>query len=168
MLLTLVRHAYAGQPDKDKWPDDDERPLTQTRGVQKFSKAASGLGELVKPTPTHVYSAPAKRTWQTAKLLHSEAGWPIPMADQAMEDGQPAETQLALLKKLQDEKHDSIALVGHGPELDNLLSLLLSGEPNKVKAKLKKGGAICLKVPSGPGSAELQWMMNRKALAKHS
>ena len=120
--LYLVRHAFAAHADPARWPDDAVRPLTE-EGITRFRAAARGLRRLV-PAVDSVLSSGFARAWQTAELLHDDAGWPEPEECPALEAGRPASAALDIL---QGSSAHSIALVGHEPYLSTLASLLCTG-----------------------------------------
>ncbi|HEY1366007.1 MAG TPA: histidine phosphatase family protein [Gaiellaceae bacterium] len=154
MDLYLVRHAIADDRDPARWPDDSVRPLTAD-GIERFRRAARGLRTLV-PTVDAVLSSGFTRAWQTAELLHEEAGWPAPSECEALEAGRaPADA----VDVLRDRNESSLALVGHEPHLSLLASLLLTGDEDAVQMDLKKGGTIALAVPGRiePRGVVLVW-----------
>jgi phosphohistidine phosphatase len=162
MDLYLVRHAVAFDPDPAQWPDDSQRPLTPN-GVKRFRQAASGLGALVSRVDV-VLSSPWPRAWQTAELLAQQAGWPKPVACEALESGRaPAEVLQAL------QPHggaSSVALVGHEPSLSELASYLLTADTGHVRIVMKKGGVARLEMVEAirPGAARLVWQLAPKVL----
>lgn len=163
MLLYLVRHAIAGDPDPTQWPDDRDRPLT-AQGEKKFRRAAAGLAELV-PTVDVVLSSPLVRAWQTAVILESKAGWPEPRRLDALEPGTPPQEAVSALQP--HASAGSIALVGHEPSLHELASYLLTGDAATVPIVLRKGGVICLGMADGApraGGAHLEWLARPKML----
>jgi phosphohistidine phosphatase len=159
--LYLVRHAYAGHADSTRWPDDAKRPLTED-GIRKFEQAARGLGRLVDAVDL-VLSSGHARAWQTAELLHEEAGWPAPEECEALEAERPASSALPVL---QDHDGSSLALVGHEPYLSGLASILCAGREDTLQLELKKGAVARLEVRhgAGPGSAYLRWAVPPKIL----
>jgi phosphohistidine phosphatase len=154
--LYLVRHAIAEPRDAERWPDDSLRPLTAD-GIARFRRAAQGLRRIV-PTVDRVLSSPFPRAWQTAELLRDEAGWPAPeAADELAADRDPRES-LSLVAGAAG----SLALVGHEPQLSMLASLVLTGDAESVRTRLKKGGAVALAYE--PGATELRWTVTPKIL----
>ena len=160
--IVLVRHAYAGLADPEKWPDDEARPVTP-KGAQRFVKAAKGLANAVRPEK--VLTSGAKRTWQTAKLLTHYGGWPEPERSVLLEHGSDMRDAAAEIDRLQGEGIGNVGIVGHEPLLSALISYLLTGEVTDVTTKLKKGGAAWIVYNGKPGDAHLMWVMPRKALA---
>jgi len=112
MDLYLVRHGVAFDYDPAQWADDSQRPLTPD-GIKRFKRSARGLKWLV-PSVDLVLSSPWVRAWQTAELLRTEAGWPAPVAAEALAatGRAPAEVLQALQPYTAST---AIALVGHEP-----------------------------------------------------
>ena len=157
----LVRHAFASHADPAQWPDDSERPLTED-GARRFRSAARGLRRIV-PSVDAVLSSGFARAWQTAELLHDEAGWPVPEDCPELEAGRSAAAALPILR---DRDERSIALVGHEPYLSALASLVSSGGEGALNLGMKKGGVVFLSFDGAvePGSARLRWALAPKIL----
>ena len=150
MEIVLVRHGPAGHFDPSRWPDDAERPLSD---VDRTRAAAGGLVRVV-PHVDAVLASGYLRAWQTAELLH-EAGWPEPERLNELEAGVPA---IAVVGLLQRRTEQSLALVGHEPQLSRLASLLCTGDERALTVDLKKAGAI------GIEDRTLRWVLPPKAL----
>jgi len=161
LSLYLVRHAFASHADPSQWPDDADRPLTE-EGARRFRAAARGLRRLV-PEVDAMLSSGFARAWQTAELLHEEAGWPAPEDCPELEAGRSASSALPLL---QGRAERSIALVGHEPHLSRLASLLSAGSEDALDLELKKGGVVLLAFAYAvePGGARLRWALAPKVL----
>lgn len=162
MLLYLVRHAIAFDHDPQRWPDDRERPLTG-KGIKKFRAAVEGLRAVAPPADV-VLSSRFVRAWQTADILRKEAGWPAPIACEALEQGhEPVEALVALQSYA---SASSVALVGHEPSMGELASFLLTGERGRAKIEFKKGGVACFQMEGGlqAGTATLQWLATPRLL----
>jgi phosphohistidine phosphatase len=158
----LVRHAIADRRDPARWPDDAKRPLT-AEGIARFRSAARGLRRLVPRVET-VLSSPYARSWQTAVILHEDAGWPAPDRCPALEAVRPSSDAVEVLEGL--DSASSVALVGHEPYLSRLASLLLSGNESLIQLELKKGGValIAFADHSRPGAGLLRWSASPKIL----
>jgi phosphohistidine phosphatase len=158
--LLVVRHAIAA--DRDPLAGDDPaRPLTP-EGAERFARAARGLARLV-PEVELVLASPYARAWQTAEILEREAGWPAPQPCAGLEAIRSAGDALAALAARREQ---TIAAVGHEPQLSELASLLLAGDEVAVRLQLRKGGAALLACPGGPrpGAATLLWSATPKLL----
>ena len=126
--LTLVRHA------KSSWKDsslaDRDRPLNK-RGerdapVMARRIAAAGI------RPSLIMSSPAVRAWRTAKAIAGEIGYPIEFLQR--ENG----LYLASLRDIQDvilaqdDKFNSLMLIGHNPGLTSFANFLVPGLTDNV------------------------------------
>lgn len=162
MHLYIVRHAIAGERDPSRWPDDGQRPLTP-EGRRRFQEAARGLARIVPTVETHL-SSPLVRAWQTAEILSADAGWPAPVACDALAGESVVEATIDLLPR--HEERASVALVGHEPGVSEILSYLLTGSAHQAAVEFKKGAVACLTLPRGPvpGSAVLLWLLPPKVL----
>jgi len=158
MQLYLVRHAIAGTRDPERWSDDRERPLTK-RGWRRFTRASRGLRRLV-PSVETVLSSPFLRAWETAMILHTDAGWPLPERRNELVGGVNGLTE-ALSPFI---SRDSLALVGHEPDLSGLAAFLLSPESQSA-LEMKKGAIACLEVHGlDPVEARLLWLLPPRVL----
>lgn len=139
MRLLIIRHAIA-VPRGTAGIADRDRPLTP-RGEKRFRLAAVGLAR-VAPPPDLLLSSPWKRAWQTA-LLASE-GWGEPGAQElpALAGGSFEELGEALEEF---RSAATVALVGHEPQLSDLLARLL-GTGTGESLTFKKGGAALVEL----------------------
>ena len=162
MEILLVRHAIAGDRDPAQWPDDRGRPLTR-EGARKFRSVARVLGKAWK-MPDLVLSSPLARAWQTAQILEETCAWPEPEECPSLEPGRtPAETLNAVKKK---DGAEHLVLVGHEPQMHEILSLLLGGSAGGVSLEMKKGGAALVRFDGAvrAGSATLLWLLPPRVL----
>jgi phosphohistidine phosphatase len=157
MELHLVRHAIAFDSDPHRWPDDSLRPLSP-EGEERFRRAAQGLGRLV-PTVEVVLASPYVRAWRTAELMAEEAGWPQPVRCEELGADRPAAEAVGALRR--HGAAETLAMVGHEPNLSELASLLLTRSAWQAAIDMKKGGAICLRFDgeAQPGEASLVWLL---------
>jgi phosphohistidine phosphatase len=157
----LIRHAAAFDRDRKRWPDDRQRPLTP-EGIAKFRKAALGLARFAGPVE-RLLTSPLVRTRETATLLERVAKWPA--AIEAAELA-PGRTPAQALKLIRDQSTETVALVGHEPNLAELLAVSVAGPGIAMACELKKGGAACLTFAAEPrpGQARLEWLLTPKAL----
>lgn len=156
MKLYLIRHGVAEVRDVERWPDDAERPLT-TRGARRFRRAARGLARVASPVDVTLTS-PYLRTWQTARLLSEETGWPPPsVAPSLMPGNLPVQAVASLLAY---RGANAVAMVGHEPDLHRLASHLLTGDEDRVLLRFRKGSVALLDLPLiEAGRATLEWLM---------
>jgi phosphohistidine phosphatase len=162
MEIYLVRHAIAHTRDPERWPDDGGRPLKPS-GVQGFRRVARGLRTLV-PEVDVVLSSPLVRAWQTAEILHECARWPEPSRRDALRAGGSPARALEALESYSYARR--VALVGHEPDLQELISLLLTGDPGRARLDVKKGAVACVRFDGPPtaGAGVLLWLLPPRAL----
>jgi len=166
MDLLVIRHAIAG--DRAEWAKtgrpDQERPITD-EGRERMQETARALRQLV-PTLDLLATSPLVRAVQTAEVV-GEA-----YDDLTIEEAPPLGHGGALDEVrawLAARTESCIAIVGHEPDLGQLVSWFLLGDPNAGIA-LKKGGACLLRFagPPDPGTAELRWFLPPKILRRLS
>lgn len=161
MDLYLVRHAIAEDRDASRWPNDGDRPLS-AKGIDRFQREAKGLATLV-PAVDIVLASPFARAWHTAEILAEHAGWPPPVRSDGFRSERTAEESLAAIEELRGT--DSLAAVGHEPNLSELASLALIGTID-LPIAFKKGAVLALTFEStvAPARAYLRWLLPPRAL----
>jgi phosphohistidine phosphatase len=160
--LILVRHAIAFERDRARWYDDRERPLSP-EGKRKFRRAAAGLARWL-PKVDLLLTSPLVRARQTAELLTVVARWPKATECDALAPGNAPTDVLAALRTYQATR---IALVGHEPDLSELLSACIAGAA-RVTSEMKKGGIACVFFGAEPraGHAVLRAVIPPRALRR--
>jgi len=141
MRLIFIRHATAvprGTPDIP----DDERPLTK-RGERRFRRAAAGLARIAR-RPDVLLTSPLPRAHRTAVLAAKAWGKLEPVEIPALAGGTFEDVAAALGRYPEDA---TIALVGHEPQLSELLARLV-GSHQADRLVFKKGGAALVTVPT--------------------
>ncbi len=169
MNLYLVRHAIAEERDARRWPDDSLRPLTR-RGRRRFERAADGLRRLGIEVDV-LLTSPYARAWATAVVLSTAGGWPAPTVFDGARPGTRPEHALAELARIAEQRSSigegrAIALVGHEPDLGQLASVLLTGDPQALWLDWRKGGVASLRCDPSliPGSATLEQYLPPRVL----
>jgi phosphohistidine phosphatase len=152
MRLLIIRHAIAvprGTPDIP----DDERPLTP-RGVRRFRSAAAGLARIVK-APDVLLTSPLPRARKTAEIAARAWGKGVKVTEAPALAGAGFDEIVELLGTFPADH--TVAIVGHEPDLSDMLARLL-GTPQAGRLVFKKGGAALLEIP-GPLSegGVLRW-----------
>ena len=136
--LTLVRHA------KSSWKDsslaDRDRPLNKRgeRDAPEMARriAAAGI------RPSLIVSSPAFRAWTTAKAVAKEIGYPTEFLQRE------GDLYLASLNDIldvliaQDDKFNSLMVVGHNPGLTTFANYLVPGITNNVPT----AGVVCVNI----------------------
>ena len=158
MNILVVRHAIAEAREafakKDR--DDDLRPLTK-KGMERMREGARGLRLVVDRTDILAHS-PLVRARQTAEILARalEPGRTVEVPELAPGGGPAAVTDW--LQQMAPEA--SVCLVGHEPDLSELVAWLTCGRV-AGNIELKKGSACLLNCPETPGrdSSILLWAL---------
>jgi phosphohistidine phosphatase len=158
MRLVIIRHAVAvprGTPDME----DDDRPLTP-KGRKRFRQAARGLAAVLK-RPEALLTSPLPRARQTADLA-AKAWGKVKVSETPALAGGTFENLALTLAPF--GKNDTVAVVGHEPDLSELLARLL-GTPHDDRLTFRKGGAALVDVP-GPlqEGGSLVWYVTPRLL----
>jgi phosphohistidine phosphatase len=157
--IYLVRHAIAAERG-DEYPDDSVRPLTE-KGAEKMREVARGLADLCQDVDL-VLTSPFARAHSTADIL-VEALRPEPrleVMDELAPGYSAAEVADALGRYAETQ---SIALVGHEPDLGTLAAWLIGA---RQPLPFKKGGAARIDVAALPPgrNGELRWLATPRML----
>lgn len=115
--LRLIRHA------KSSWQEpmlhDIDRPL-KPKGVRRAQALAKQLGTL---PDTYVFTSPAKRALDTARIIHTQCNMTKPIEIIQALYTFDAHDLLDCLHLLPDECND-VTVVGHNPALTTLVNHL--------------------------------------------
>jgi phosphohistidine phosphatase len=153
MELWIVRHAAAVA--RNPGLEDSTRPLTP-RGRKRWKKAVSGL-EARGVSFDALYHSPWTRAVETAEpLARLLTGERVELTELAMPP------DVALLERLRGER---VAVVGHSPWLEELLSLLVSGSTGAAQNfVLKKGGVAWLEGEPRANGMQLRALLPPRVL----
>jgi phosphohistidine phosphatase len=139
MKLYFVRHAEAierggGVPDAMRFLTPEGREF-----FRKTVKRMAGTGA----SPDRIVTSPLVRAVQTAEILAGETGFGGPLiVTEMLSPGFGPSDLRSVLSKCEGAKE--VALVGHEPDLGELITSLLSlPQP----CSLKKGEIVALKIP---------------------
>lgn len=140
MHLLIIRHAIAVARGTPGIPDA-QRPLTP-EGEEKFREAAKGLAGLVD-RPDALLTSPWLRAKQTAALAAAAWGRVVPKETEALAGGS-FEQLAAVLDRFPESA--TVAVVGHEPQVSDLLARLL-GSRHADRLTFKKGAAALVEIP---------------------
>ena len=163
MKLVIIRHGPAG--DRAEWEaegrDDRLRPLVP-EGKKEMRRVAKGLKTLV-PRIDLLAASPLVRAVQTAEIVEDEYECDM-VTVEALAPGHAPEQ---VVKWLRSQQGDTVAIVGHEPDLSTLGCHLLTGQPSSFLT-LKKSGVALLELnqPPGPGQATLEWLLTPRVLKR--
>ena len=161
MRVIIIRHAEAG--DRETFArtgkPDSERPATAD-GKKKMRLATLGLHKLA-PDLDRLVTSPYRRAMQTARIVAKEyAGLEPVVLEHLTPDVEPS----VVARWLRAQRGlDTIALVGHEPQLSKLAAVLVTanGEPN---LRLEKAAACAIDLPGTSRPGALLWLLTAKQL----
>jgi len=147
MDLYLLRHAIAVQRGLTHYPNDD-RPLTE-EGIRKMKKGAQGIAKLAGSFDI-ILSSPLVRAYETARITAEAVkhGKKIVRCKQLLPEASLSDF-MSLLQEYRE--HKSVLVVGHEPNMSQIVSALL-GSPHSV-VEFKKGALCKIKI-SGVSSVK--------------
>lgn len=154
--LYIVRHGLAGE--HGSYANDNERPLTE-EGIRKTRKVAKQLKEFGLRFDL-ILTSPLVRAKQTAEILQeAHLGKSLQEAAELAPGGDFAQW-INWLQSWRESGGNSLAIVGHEPDLSEWAQRLIWGEARQ-QILLKKAGVIGINLPSegSPvGQSELFWL----------
>lgn len=157
MKVLLIRHARAQERSARTAlaQRDHARRLTDA-GRKDMRRAAKGLRKIA-PDLDILASSPLVRARETAEIIARVFGGPAITELAALA---PGVTPEELLGWLREQGANSVALVGHEPDLSRMAAYLLSGEARGF-IELKKGAACMIEFDSAPaaGTGTLSWLL---------
>ena len=152
MHLYLVRHAEAVPLGEQGIETDEERPLTPNGEAQceALAQALKRLGVRFDILLT----SPLVRTKQTATGLAVVAARTKECAELA-----PGVKKRKLLDSVREAKGDAVGLVGHNPDLSELVGWFVGDKQAGID--LDKSGVACVAFDGKPakGGGVLVWMV---------
>lgn len=158
--LFLIRHAIAEDREvfgKSGLPDD-QRPLTED-GRSKMQKIAKKLF-LQEPDIKIFYQSPLVRSQQTVDVLKEHYKKATVKTLKSLSPGSLTED---LLKDLQQQPPQEMALIGHENHISQCLTFLLTGTTEPNPFLFKKGGIACLEYSKiQAGVFKLKWLVPPK------
>lgn len=156
-LVMLLRHGIAEDPSATH--GDAARRLTG-EGKRKTREVVAGMHALDLPVDA-ILSSPLVRARQTAEIVADVYGIAADGIDviEALAPGHDVDDVLAALRPHREA--GGIVLVGHEPDMGELVSTLLVGTPGLVGVRFKKAGLAGVTVGSLPprGAGILEFMM---------
>jgi len=160
--LLIIRHAIAEDRDifARKGRPDELRPLTR-KGRERMTRAAAGLSRIARIDL--VAHSPLVRAEQTAALLCKAFSDAEKAEIPELIPGQGPEQVAHWLGFVSREA--TVALVGHEPDLSELVAWLTTGAVRPFM-HIKKGGAVMLECAAAPGpaTAALTWALGPRQL----
>lgn len=159
MELYIIRHAIAVDRFDADVQSDAERWLTG-EGIEKMKIAAQGLARIIEGFDC-IYTSPYRRAKETAEIVADALPAPI----EELGELQPGVVFNDIAKALKPQSDACVALVGHEPDLSELISESISAAMH-AHVLMKKGAAARIDFTShmAPGLGALVWLMQPKQL----
>lgn len=158
MKAVFIRHAAAQQASE---LGDAGRKLTKEGKAQ--AKATAWALKALDIDVEMILASPLRRAVETARLVAAVHGVGAVEQEDALAPPGDAKTILKRLKELHRQGRNAVALVGHAPSLDQVLSLAAAGVED-IGVSLSKAGAACVLLGDAP--ARLLWVMHRDQLKR--
>jgi phosphohistidine phosphatase len=156
MLLDLLRHADAGDPEAWDRPDA-ERPLSD-KGRKQMKRLGDHLASIGFRAEA-IITSPKVRAAETAELLAERIDGKV-TEDERLASSFDLDVIEAILREAGDP--DEAMLVGHDPDFSELLSVLCAA----AGVTMRKGALARIEIdrPLRPGGGTLRWLLPPDAL----
>ena len=166
MELYLLRHGIAAERGDLDYKNDADRPLI-AKGRDELRRTAAAMRKM-KLRFDVILSSPILRARQTAEIVAAELKLKkrLEFSDN-LKHGSDAKTLVAEINRLKPAS-ESILLVGHEPDMGELISFLATGKTD-AGFTLKKGGLAKLEIAnklSAGRCATLLWLLTPKLMAR--
>ena len=151
MLLHLLRHADAGDPEAWEGPDA-ARPLSD-KGRKQSERLGRYLAGIAFKGGSFI-SSPKVRAAQTAELVADELEAKVDLDDR-LGESLSLEVVEAILRDAGDPER--AVLIGHDPDFSDLLGELV----DTTRVEMRKGALARIEVdrPLRPGGGTLRWLI---------
>ena len=163
MNLYLLRHGLAVERGTPGYEDDATRQLTP-KGRRQVREVAAAMQAMELRFET-ILSSPLVRAHQTAEI--TAAGLKLKKYLAFADELSPGGPANKLVEKISELKSapENILLVGHEPDLGELISLLVTGKKGAGLA-LKKAGLAKLEIENlrAGQCAMLAWLLTPKQM----
>jgi phosphohistidine phosphatase len=159
MEIYILRHGIAVDRGTRGYEKDADRPLTKD-GEDKMHQIAGAMLGMGLEFDL-ILSSPLVRAYQTAKIVAEELGEEVTITEHLS----PGANALKLIAEINGKKAQQVLLVGHEPDLSQLISVFMTGGSDAA-VELKKGGLCkltCEKLSFGR-CATLNWLLIPKHL----
>ncbi|HEY6908907.1 MAG TPA: phosphohistidine phosphatase SixA [Myxococcales bacterium] len=158
--IYLIRHGIAEDPAPAT--PDDSRALT-AKGRRRFRRGSRAFARRGEPL-TRLFTSPLVRAVQTAEILARSLGRDEVSVLEELRSGAPAAKVIeALASRAKDG--DSVALVGHDPQMSNLVAVLAQlGPEDAARVQFRKGAIVRIDVDAlPPRRSESRWHMKPRS-----
>ena len=158
--LFLFRHGLA-VPHGTAGFDDDDRPLT-SKGERRVRQVARGL-KRVGLKLDKIVTSPLPRASKTAEIVADvlKVAYLLEDADEL----KPTASAESIRDWLKGRAEARIMLVGHNPNLSELLSLLTTGSSQPTVVEIRKAGVAALRDDPG-GRYLVDWITRPRLIRR--
>jgi phosphohistidine phosphatase len=165
MNLFILRHGIAVERDLKNCPDDSRRPLT-LKGEDRVRMVCDVIRAL-DVSFDQILSSPFMRARQTADIVASELNLRSVLGFR--DELKPGADFKAIIRQINLVRPapENVLLVGHEPDLSQLISQLIVGN-GETQIDLKKGGLAKLEITGRlrpARCATLNWLLTPKQMA---
>ena len=160
--IYLVRHGIALDPEDRGALADDDRPLT-AKGRLRFRRSARAFARLDEP-PGFILVSPLARAVQTAEILAAALkADEVTVLEELRPEGPIGKLLSEVGRRVKDGQ--SVALVGHDPQMSQLVAALGDVPRADVpRIDFRKGAIVRIDVGELPGARPSQprwWLKPR-------
>ena len=162
MILYVIRHAWAEEPDESLWPDDALRPLSED-GRKRFTRMVQLLAEQGF-APEVVATSPLVRCRQTAEIVIKQvAGRPRLVERPELAPGSNLDGLIEWTIHNAGAEEE-VAWVGHVPDVADLTAALIGN--GSAALRFAKGAVAAIEFPGPPvrQQGQLRWLVTAKIL----
>jgi len=164
MELLIIRHAIA-EPLGKRNEFSDEKRVLSTEGRSRMREVVKGLIKLGVEIDL-ILTSPLARALETAELIAASMG--VSKKDiKQTENLAPGASSDQLFSEIKcHQGAESLALVGHQPDLGMLVSQMIQNESDAFSIQLKKGGICCVNVTETVPKlrGEIMWLLTPRQL----
>ena len=162
--VILFRH---GKSDWDaQYYSDHDRPLAK-RGIRDAKRMGRFLSKR-KEVPDLILSSTALRTRETTKLAMEAGNWDVDIELERQIYEASLEGIINIIKN-QDDKYNSICLVGHEPIFSTIITLIDKKKkvkfPTATMARLSFTASDWKRILLDPDKCKLDWFYEPKSIS---
>ena len=161
--VILFRH---GKSDWDaQYDSDHDRPLAK-RGIRDAKRMGKFLSKSTE-VPELILSSTALRTRETTKFAMEAGNWNVDIELEKRIYEASFEEIINIIKS-QDDKYNSICLVGHEPVFSTIITLIDNKKeikfPTATMARISFSASVWKRVLLAPDKCKLEWFYEPKSI----